>query len=105
MYGWVWDYFVGERGFEVRLFRHLLICRLSKANIVSARVIEGFFGAGEFGAHPWNTFSMGNRVRRRWVLLEKRCWPRFLGITPADPDAFVRALDLHLPKVTSQRYR
>jgi hypothetical protein len=86
------SYFATEMAFEVRMLRTLTVYRLRKENIVSARVIEVW--RVEFGAHPWNTIAMGNRLRRRWVLLEKRRWPRFIGITPGDPDAFVRALNL-----------
>jgi hypothetical protein len=95
MYAWVFEYYVTATGFEVRIFKLLPLYRLRKRNIVSPRAINGFFGAAAFGSHPWNTVSMGNRLRRRWVLLEKRCWPRFLAITPAEPDVFVAALDLH----------
>jgi hypothetical protein len=94
MYRWLFDYCLTEKEFEVRLFRSLLIYRLKKQNIVSAHVIEGIFPGWKFGSYPWNTILMGNRMSWRRVLLEKRWWPWFLEITPADPDAFVHSLDL-----------
>jgi hypothetical protein len=99
MFGWLFDYFVVPAGLEIRLFGFLLVYRLNKQSIVGARVIErfNFIGSSEFGCHPWNTLRLGNRWRRRWVLLEKRAWPRFLSISPNNPDAFIRALDLPSP--------
>jgi hypothetical protein len=95
MSGLLWEYYATPEGFEVRLFRLVLIYRLRRENIVAAHIIDGMFNFAavfKLGGHPWNILSMGNRLRRRWVLLEKRRWPRFLGITPDNPDEFVRAL-------------
>lgn len=92
MYGWLWEYYATHAGLEIRLFKFLPIYRLNKRNIVSARIIDGVFGGWKFGAQPWNTISIWNRVRRRWVLVEKRWWPRFLAVTPRDPEKFIRAL-------------
>jgi len=44
------------------------------------------------GAHPFNTLSIGNRVGWTWVLIEERHWPRFILLTPADPEAFVKEI-------------
>jgi hypothetical protein len=95
MSGLLWEYYATPAGFEVRLFRLLLIYRLRKENIVDAHIIDGMFNflaLFRLGGHPWNTISMGNRLRRRWVLLEKRGWPRFLAITPNNPEEFVSML-------------
>jgi hypothetical protein len=92
MYGWLWEAFVTATALEIRLFGFLLVYRLSKENLVSARVISGLTGGREFGAHPWNTLSLGNRIRREWVLVEKTRWPRFIGITPKDANEFVHRL-------------
>lgn len=88
MYGLIWEYFVTHEAFEMRLFRFVPIYRLKKRNIVAAHLVRGMRGL-EFGSHPFNTIGMGNRLRWNWVLIEKRRWPRFLGITPKDPEAFV----------------
>ena len=93
MFGWLWEYYVTPAGFEIRLFRFLLIYRLAKQSIVSVRIVTGL-GNLDFGSHPWNTVSLGNRPRLKWVLVEKKCWPRFLGITPNNPEQFIEALDL-----------
>lgn len=93
----MYDCFATPKGLEVRLFRRLLIYRLRKENIVNAHVIEGMFKFAALikrGSYPWNTISMGNRICRRWILLEKRQWPRFLAITPDDPERFIQALGL-----------
>ena len=97
MFDFLWEYYAGTNGFEVRLFRLILIYRLRRERIVAAHIIDGIFNfkaVSEPGGHPLNVLSIGNRLQRRWVLLEKRFWPRFLGITPRDPEAFVRALGL-----------
>jgi hypothetical protein len=39
---------------------------------------------------------MGNRPQREWILLEKRRWPRFLGISPTNRDQFIQNLNLYL---------
>jgi hypothetical protein len=88
MYGLIWEYLITREAFEVRLFGFVPIYRLKKESIVAAHLGHGL-RALEFGSHPLNTITMGNRLRRDWVLLEKRWWPRFLGITPKDPEAFV----------------
>jgi len=95
MHGLLWDYFATLRGFEIRLFRYLLVYRLSRENIVGLHIIDGFFGMGSvsrLGGHPWNVISMRNRFGRKWIMLEKRCWPRFLAISPKDPDEFIARL-------------
>jgi hypothetical protein len=95
MSGLLWEYYATPAGFEVRLFRLLLIYRLRKENIIDAHIIDGVFNIRallRLGSHPWKTISMGNRWRRRWVLLEKRRWPRFLAITPNNPDEFASIL-------------
>jgi hypothetical protein len=100
MWGLLWEYYATSEGFEVRLFRLILIYRLRRENIVAAHIIEGQFNFAavfELGGHPWNIVSMGNRWSRKWILLEKRRWPRFLGITPKDPEAFARQLSGHKP--------
>ena len=95
MWGLLWEYYATPNGVEVRLFRHLRLWRLRREDIVSAQVIDGALNLaamGRAGSHPWNTISMGNRWSGRWVLVEKRRWPRFLAMTPRDPDAFVQTL-------------
>jgi hypothetical protein len=97
MYGWLWDYFVTAEGFEIRLFRFLLVYRLKRENIVGAHPIEGMLNFGAYrklGGHPWNTVSICNRLQRKWIMLEKRRWPRFLAISPKDPDEFIASLRL-----------
>ncbi len=51
----------------------------------------------KFGSYPWNRIALGNRLRGTWVLVEKRWWPRFLAITPDDPETFVREIE-RLPR-------
>jgi len=96
MFSFLWQYYARPEGFEVRLFCLFLIYRLGPQNIVAAHVVDGVFNfkaVAALGGHPWNVVSMGNRLfPRQWVLLEKRRWPRFLAITPKDPEVFVRAL-------------
>jgi hypothetical protein len=95
MWGFLWEYYVISDRFEVRLLRLLPIYRLKTKNIVAAHVIEGalnFSGFLRLGSHPWNTISMGNRWPQKWVLVEKRWWPRFLAITPKDPEEFANTL-------------
>jgi hypothetical protein len=92
MHGLIWEYYVTSAGFEIRLFRVLLVYRLRKQNMVAAHLVDGMRGL-EFGSHPFNTVSLSNRWQRKWVLIEKRCWPvvgaRFLGVTPKNPEEFV----------------
>ena len=95
MYGWFWEYYVTSTGLEFRLFRVLPVYWLRHQHIVSARVVTGWFGGFKFGCHPWNTVSLGNRLRWNWVLVQKRRCPRFLAITPDDPEGFVARLNLH----------
>jgi hypothetical protein len=105
MYGLLWDYFVTPKGFEIRLFRLLLIYRLKRENIVEAHIIDGFFGmasVSRLGGHPWNVISLRNRFERRWIMLEKRCWPRFLAISPKNPDEFIARLRTSSPGSTLQ---
>jgi hypothetical protein len=97
MYGWLWDYFVALKGFEIFLFRFLLVYRLRRENIVGAHPIDGMFNLRAYrnlGGHPWNTVSMCNRLQRKWIMLEKRCWPRFLAISPRHADEFIASLRL-----------
>lgn len=96
MSGWFWDYFVTPQGFEIRLFRFLLIYRLRRDQIVRVHIIDGMFNFGALmavGWHPWNTISLGNRWRRRWILLEKKWWPRFLAISPNNAELFAEELE------------
>jgi hypothetical protein len=92
MFGLLWEYYATSRGLEIRVFRLLTVYVLRRARIMRVRLVRGFDGFGPLGWHPWNTLSMGNRWRRQRVLVEKRGWPRFLAITPRDPEAFVREL-------------
>ena len=94
MYGLLWEYYATAEGLEVWLFRLLLVYRLKRKNIIAAHIIEGFNFSAIFGlgAYPWNTLSMGNRWRRKWIMLEKKGWPRFLGITPSNAEDFAVAL-------------
>ena len=103
MYAWVFEYFVSPIGFEIRLFRSLLIYPLKRENIVNAHVIDGWFGGWKYGSRPWNTIVIANRFRRQWVLLEKRRWPRFLSITPDDATGFVQTLALTFAGSKRQR--
>jgi hypothetical protein len=91
----VFDYFATSQGIEVRLFRTFTVYRLRRTNIVAAHLVEGMLNFRDLvrlGSHPWNTISMGNRWRKKWVMVEKRCWPRFLAITPPNPEEFVASL-------------
>jgi hypothetical protein len=98
---WLVSYFITPQAFELRLFGRLTIYRVRKERIIGAHIsteFRGFlkrlFGAWELRGHPWNTFNMGSPFRRRYVLIEKRGWMRFLAITPDDPDRFVKSLGL-----------
>ena len=90
MYGWLWDCYVTSSGLELRLFKLLPMYWLSGHNIVGVHIVRGWLGGFQLGSHPWNTVALGNRLRRTWVLVEKRRWPRFLAITPDDPETFIR---------------
>jgi hypothetical protein len=95
MFGLLWDYFVTPKGFEIRLLRFVLIYRLKRENIIGVHPIDGMLNFGAYrrlGGHPWNTISMCNRWQRRWIMLEKRWWPRFLAVSPKNPDKFTRDL-------------
>jgi hypothetical protein len=91
-------YLITAKAFEIRLFRRLTIYRLKREDIVGAHVVTGFanrlFGAWALGSHPWNTLNLGGSFSRRFVLLEKRRWFRFLAITPSDPFGFIELLGL-----------
>ncbi len=93
MFRWLWDCYVTPRGLEFRLFRLVLLYRLRLHNVVSVRIVTGWFRGFKFGSHPWNTIALGNRLRWTWVLVEKRWWPRFLAITPDNPETFVREIE------------
>jgi hypothetical protein len=95
MFGLAWDYFVTPEHFEIRVFCFLPVYRLKLNNVVAVHPIDGMFNLaaiGKLGGHPWNTVSLGNRWKRRWILLEKRSWPRFLAITPKHPSDFAQLL-------------
>ena len=95
MWGLLWEFYATPECLEIRLFRLLPIYRLKTTNIVAAHVIEGRFNFAaiwNLGSHPWNSVSIVNRWPRRWVLVEKRWWPRFLAITPKNPDEFAAML-------------
>ena len=96
MYAWLFDYFLTPSAFEIRIAGNLTVYRLNKRDILGAHIIQNWFSGGfwvgAFGNHPWNTVRLGNRLRRRYVLLEKRRWPRFLAISPDNPDEFVQLL-------------
>jgi hypothetical protein len=97
MWGLLFDYYATAKGFEVRLFGLILVYRLKRDNIVAAHIIDGMFNFSEvirLGSHPWNSVAMANRWRRKWVLLEKRWWPRFLSVTPKNAHEFVATLNL-----------
>jgi hypothetical protein len=53
---------------------------------------------------PWNTISMGNRLRRRRVLLEKRRWPGFFGNQSGRPRRFREHLRLALIALLRPHY-
>lgn len=96
MWGLLWEFYATPECFEIRLFRLLPIYRLKAKNIVAVHIIEGRFNFAailNLGSHPWNTVTIGNRWPRRLVLVEKRCWPRFLAITPENPDEFAAMLN------------
>lgn len=60
MSGWLWEHDATPTGFEVRLFRLLLIYRLRKEHIVCIRIIDGMFNfvaLFRFGSHPWNSLE------------------------------------------------
>jgi hypothetical protein len=90
MYGWLWDCCITSSGLELRLFKVLPIYWLSGHNIVGVHIVRGWLGGFQLGSHPWNTVALGNRLRWTWVLVEKGWWPRFLAITPDDPETFIR---------------
>jgi hypothetical protein len=97
MWGLLWEYYATPEAFEVRLFRVFLVYRVKRENIVAAHIIDGmvnFSAVARLGGHPWNTISMANRWgwHRRWILLERRGWPRFLAISPDKPDEFASIL-------------
>ncbi|SRR6266508_3857021 len=92
MCGLLWEYFITPFGLEIRVCGYLPIYRLKNRNIIGAYLVEGIDELA-FGGHPWNTLRIGNRLRWRWVLVEKRWWPRFLAITPKNPDDFVKHIN------------
>src|SRR5205809_517154 len=93
MPGWLWDCYVTSEGLEFRLFRVLPIYRLRRQQIRAVHIVNGWFGHFRLGSRPWNTVAVGTRLRWTWVLIEKRRWPRFLGLTPANPEILVLQLE------------
>ena len=91
MYAFLYDYKVTPNAFEIRLFGRLLLLRIKKEKIVNAHTVKGWF-ISTVGNHPFNTLALGNRLKWTYVLIERKGWPRFIGITPADPDGFVQML-------------
>ena len=92
----LFDFTITPEDVEVRLLGALPVYRLRNQDVVSAHVLEGPFqlpAALKRGSQPWNTLRIGTRWRLKWVLLETRQgWPRFLAITPDNPDGFVASL-------------
>ena len=84
-----YGYELTQQGLEVYFFGSEPAWTLRPQNMVGAHVVDSWFGGFEFGAHPLNLISLDNRLRRKHVLIEKRGWPRFIAITPDDPEAFV----------------
>jgi hypothetical protein len=87
---WLYDYRITPRGFEIYLFGFLTVYILPPQNIVAASIVYGLWGGLDYGSHSFNTLSMGNRLRSKWVLVEKRRGVRFFAITPKNPNGFVR---------------
>ena len=100
MCAWLWDCYVTPMGLEFRLFGVLSIYRLRWHNVHNVHIVKGWFGVSwlKLGSHPWNTVVLGGGCRLRWtsVLIEKRWWPRFLAITPDDPETLTRDLKRNL---------
>lgn len=92
MFQFLVDCHLAPEGIEIRLIGCLTVYRLRYENIRGAWLVKGLFGCLRYGAHPFNTISLGNRLQWTSVLIEKRRWPRFLWVTPADPEAFLRDL-------------
>jgi hypothetical protein len=93
-----YGYELTQQGLEVYFFGSTPAWTLRPENMVGAHVVDSWFGGFEFGAHPFNLISLDNKLWRKHVLIEKRGWPRFIAITPDDPEAFVAAL-MRLVKV------
>src|SRR5436305_7953886 len=100
MCAWLWYCYVTPVGLEFRLFGVLSFYRLRWQSVHNVHIVKGWFGVSwlKLGSHPWNTVVLGGGCRLRWtsVLIEKRWWPRFLAITPDDPETLTRDLKRNL---------
>src|ERR1700674_1537522 len=69
----LWECYLTPTRYEVRLFRLIPVYRLRYRNVADVHIIDGAFNFRallQLGTHPWNTVSMKNRWRSRWILLE-----------------------------------
>lgn len=87
----VYDYRFTKAGISiVCLMGHLTIFHFGKETIKEAQVIGIWkcFFVGQFGLH------LGNRYKKRLMIVRLRGFPWTMTLTPDDPDAAVRALGL-----------
>lgn len=92
----VYSYALTERRFEVRLFGRFAIYGIARDSIVGAAACR--LGRENF-SRAFTTLRFGNRIFGRAVVIERRAmFPRFVVVTPDDPDAFLAAIAEGLEK-------
>lgn len=87
----VYSYALTERRFEVRLFGRFTIFEIARESIVAA--VPWRFSLATL-ARSFATLRLGNRVFGRAIVIERRAnFPRYVVVTPDDPDALLAAID------------
>lgn len=85
----VYSYALTDSRFEVRLFGRFAIYSIARESIVAATVWR--FSPATL-ARTFSTLSFGNRIFGRAIVIERHATPRYLVVTPDDPDALLAAI-------------
>jgi hypothetical protein len=101
----LYDYRVGQRGVEFVLLRYFRAFTINYGSIESAREMKIFTAVDNRPSSIFTSLVIGNRIALGLIVLKMRVGPfRYVALTPANREAFLKELSRHLPLDSQNKF-